>query len=209
MIVTILRRIAMFLCLVGILVLTGLWIMAEEKAKNTPPPAVVKGDLKFFLLSEAESRKVTTMLKQEGFTPQVSREKGTRDEPRGYCVAASFNATIADTIKEMLESENFKVKVTNQDISAGKCRVQVQGTFTRKAQAESLAKDIERQLDIRLKVEPVYVQVPAEISVLVIKDVTEDTADRLRGRYREKFKEKESLKDIRFIPYPVASPEKK
>jgi hypothetical protein len=208
-IVTILRRIAMFLCIVGILVLTGLWIMADEKAKNTPPPAVVKGDLKFSLLSEADSKKVLTMLKQEGFTPQISKEKGTRDEQRGFCVAASFNANIADTIKEMLESGHYKVKVKNQDVAAGKCRIQVEGTFTRKAQAESLAKQIAKELDIVLKVEPVYVQVPADISILVIKDVTDDAADRLRGRYRDKFKEKDSLKDIRFIPYPEPSPEKK
>lgn len=196
MIVTLIRRILILSSLIGILILTVLWLMTEEQKGSDQPNTVVKGDLKVYPPSGEEIDDILKILKEMGYNPQKIKEKGTKDLLQGYTVADTYSANVVDSIKQLLQSEHYKITVSTSDPATGKCRVQVEGTFMRKAQAESLVRQIAYKPGVVLKVEPVYKQVPAELNLILIEAIIEEQAGQLKEKLRNK------AKDIKFIPYP-------
>jgi galactitol-specific phosphotransferase system IIB component len=181
----------MLSCLVGILILMVLWLMAEDTSKPVQPNTPVKGELKIYASSQKECEKIQEALKGQGYSTSIKKEQTTVKQVKGYSVAANFPVSVADSIRELLESENYKVTITTASVEEAKCRVQVQGTFTRKAQAESLVKQIEKELEIVFKAEPAYKDVPVEHTVVSIQDLEKEKADKLEAQYREKGKKTE------------------
>lgn len=195
MILTLVRRLLMLCCIIGILVLMVLWLMAENQAGSNPSKGSVKGSLRVYGEASPECDRFLDTLKGQGYTAVVKSERGTRDKLAGYSVYSDFTESAVDKMKEYLEAKRFKV-VKTESSKEGKSRLQVGGTYPNKQQAQAVINSIARDLDLVFDMEPVYKQVPATLYFLQIENIDEATAAKLEETFKEK------SKNIKFVENP-------
>jgi len=193
-ILTVVRRLLILLCIVGILVCLVLWLAVDRKIESSGSKNKLTGSLKILTKTPDEASKMLEALKATGIKAQVKSEEGQKDKLKGYVVVASFPSDSCGSVAEYLRGNKYNATVKEDTKRSGYSILQVGNVYPGKAQAEALAKRIANELEVKFKAEAIYEKVPARLHFLLIEDIDEKKAEELE----EKFKDK--AEDINWIP---------
>lgn len=193
-ILTVVRRLLILLCIIGILVCLVLWLAVDRKIESSGSKNKSTGSLKIFTKTPDEASRMLEAMKATGVKAQVKTEEGQKDKLKGYIVVASFPTASCGSVAEYLRGNKFNATVKEDPKKDGYSLLQVGNVYPGKAQADALAKRIASELEVKFKAEAIYEKVPAKLHFLLIEDIDEKKADELE----EKFKDKSE--DINWVP---------
>ncbi len=193
-ILTVVRRLLILFCIIGILVCLVLWLAVDRKTESSGSKSKTTGSLKIYAKTSEDASRMLESLKATGVKAELKSQEGQKDKLKGYIVVASFPTDSCGSVAQYLRANKYNAAVKEDPKRSGYSLCQVGNTYPGKAQAEALAKRIASELEVKFKAEAIYEKVPAKLHFLFIENVDEKKAEELE----EKFKDK--AEDINWIP---------
>jgi len=191
MISVVIRRVALILVVLLLIVTFGLWWVSKPSARSLEEEKYM---LIVYEKNPSNVKKIEEIITREGHSSETTKTKRFKEKVIGYRIVQYFpKSELAVGYVDYLKSKKIPAKI-KENTTDSNVYIQVRGNFKNKKKAEAFANRVNKLIKLKLEVEENKKKFPYTTNKIVVVGLTsQESADSLKSKVSSISKEVEVI----------------